>query len=158
MHFIHGQGPRVVRLGAEAVWIDVGAFQVDAQDAGAARGPLPHMGGQAPEGRNEIFGRGRHGGGGQGRGAVAGVEARHVQGGVTALHDVVVRAAVDMQVDAAGQEDRCAALADLVFRGGRSDQLGDPAFPIDIHGPQQESIRGEEVAFDVVHATSLREG
>ena len=156
--FLHGQRPGVVWLGAEAGWIEVRALQVDAQDASSAHGSLPHIRGQAPEGRIEIFGRGRHGRGGHGRGAVAGVEARHMEGGPASLHDVVVGAAVDMQVDAAGQEDRCTALADLVLWDGSTGHKGDPALLVDVHGSRQEAIRGEEVAFDVVHATPLREG
>ena len=93
-----------VGLGAELAGVDIGAFQVHAQDPGGAGGALPGVMAQLPQYLADFrAGRG-HGGGQQRGGAEAQVGAGDGLEGRAALHDVLAAATVYMQVDEAGQQ------------------------------------------------------
>ncbi|KWV90279.1 hypothetical protein PFLmoz3_00277 [Pseudomonas fluorescens] len=112
-----------VGLGAEFSRIDVGAFQVHAEYAGAAGWPLFAERAELTEHARNFFHRRRHGGGQQRGGAKAHVGTGNGLEGARTFHDVGAATAMHMQVDKARQQVGQVVVGRVARRAVNGDNL-----------------------------------
>ena len=146
--------PRERRLCAQALRVDVGPLQVHAQHPGRARCALGDGRRQRTQRGLDVGQRRRHRGGQQAGGAVPRVQPRDGGDGVARVHGVGATAAVQVQVDEAGQQQRLRVVG---ARGGFVDRRavdGGDAAAIDRQFAADEAARGEHMALQL-HASRL---
>ena len=153
-----------IRLRAELAGIDIRPFQMHAQHPRAAQTTCTSArvtrrvasGCEPCEGKVQICGRCRHGGGKQRRRTVLRVQLRHARRRVAAFHDVVTTATVDVLVDEPRQDDRLMRIAHRIRRDRLPCDAGDASAAEKLNHAGHESLRHQDIALNAVKTAETR--